>query len=66
MRQTLSNTGLAIQEASWDGERFGLIEKQRGITYRYKVIMQNPAEAKAYADFIYQQLQVKPGQEVVY
>ena len=64
MRITLSDTGLATQEASWDGERFGLIEKWNSSIV--KVIMQNPAEAKAYADFIYQQLQVKPKEEVVY
>ena len=62
MRQTLSDTGWVAQEASWDGERFGLIEKYKGLPP--KVIIQNPVEARLYADFIYQQLQVQPKEGV--
>ena len=64
MRQILSDTGWVAQEASWDGESFSLIEKCKG--FPPKVIIQNPVEALAFADFIYQQLQVKSGRGVVY
>ena len=54
-RITLSDTGLSKQMASWDFTRFGLIDKQGGLV---KVILQTPEEAKAYADFVYQRLEI--------